>query len=543
MLRGFIGSLVLVGLVCMPVISYAKRYAVLIGISEYKEVNMLEGPVNDVRDVRDMLVRDYRFASNNVKTLINEEATKDSIMKSLKHLKNNTRAGDFIFIYFSGHGTSSYDDVLNNPPIGNSTGALVPYDFYADKNDMDKLISSLIIGRRDIKPIISELDRDRKLFVVFDSCFSGNTVRSVRKPAGISKYLPIGALKDKHVSPFTQRRNEPYPYRNTIYISASNEEYTASDLGGGTFDNRPHGVLTNAIIKGLGGKGLKAEADTNNDGIVTYEELYNYVKKDTNNHNQIPQLLRHADMAINIPVFEGRAAVNKPHPGGIVSSKGNLRVKLENKSISSPIGVKLKPLNGVELAKDNYDLLITKEEEGPYSIYLPSGDRLYNASSVDDAVRRVARYVKVRELVTLANQGQRFNVFLKVGSGDDKAVFSNGELLDFTIKSEEDVYVVLLNVDAKGFVTVLLPESNSPFAHVSEGVAREFKELGNITPPLGSEFMKVFAFRNKVDGFIGFAGKTIDPSSDDFVTLFDLIKAQKDWAEATHQIVTVTSAK
>ncbi|MBF0344947.1 MAG: caspase family protein [Nitrospirae bacterium] len=546
MLRQIIVSLVFTALLCTaPGISSAEKYAVLIGISNYKPpVPPLLGPVNDVMSIKDLLTKDYGFAIGNIKTLSDSEATKASILQSLSELTKNTQKGDFIFIYFSGHGTSQYDSKMMIP-IGNSTEAIAPFDVIATGNDKDKIISSLIVGKTDLRPIISELDKDRRVFVVFDSCFSGNSVRDIVVERGPIKHLHIPELTgtqdsaNAHVLKAGDSQ-EKYPYKNTIYISASDETTQARDLRDGylTFDGKPHGALTNAIIKGLRG-----EADTNNDGVVTYEELYQFVITDTGRFAHVPLLLSPNNTAINTPVFEKRLTVYHAQKG-IAYSKGDFRVKLgfdddsDRESRYTDIGTRLLTIKGVKLVRNEYELLISNKS-GHYRLYLPSGDKLYEASDLEDAIKRVTRYVKVRKLVTLSNQSQKFNVYINVGGTNSRSVFKNVESLDFTIKSEEDAYIVLLNVDAAGYVTVLLPKSGDSGTPVKKGIINEFKGLGKIEPPFGAEFIKVFAYKDKVDGIDRVIGKTIDPSSDDFVKLLDIITDQKGWAEATRQIVTV----
>lgn len=88
----------------------------------------------------------------------------------------------------------------------------------------------------------------------------------------IPKYTDF-ALPNIHTTQQSGGKDAAYPFHNTIYISATDETTRSYDLqygGSATFDGKPHGVLTNALIKGLQG-----EADTNNDGVVTYEELHN----------------------------------------------------------------------------------------------------------------------------------------------------------------------------------------------------------------------------------------------------------------------------
>ncbi|MBF0320466.1 MAG: caspase family protein [Nitrospirae bacterium] len=516
--------------------AFAEKHAVLIGINDYLTVQPLYGPVNDVQYFKNILVKEYGFAAKNIRTLINSEATKGNIMQCLRNLTKTTQKGDFIFIYFSGHGTSHSDAKKNYLPIGNGTGAIVPYDVVIDANNPEKVISSLIVGKYDLRPIIGELDKDRRLFVVFDSCFSGNAVREFRQTegmVGIDKFINIAGVTDAKSPQWSGSKDPPYPYRNTIFISAADETTKAKDLPGRkTTDGIAHGALTNAIIKGF------------KDNMATYEELYRYVKEDTTRHGHTPKLLNPKAMDINTPVFERRVTANRPQWPGVVLSGGDLKVKLElrdGKSRSSNLAESVVSVKGVKLVKQekDYDLLIA-DDKGPYILYLPNGDKLYVAANVEDVVKRVERYARVCELLALLSTEHRFNVFLKVGA-TDRSVLKDGETLDFTIKSEEDVSVVLLNVDADGFVTVLLPKANaeSSHNHLLKGIPRAFKELGRIKEPFGSEFIKVFAFKGKADGFDRFADKTMDPSSEDFIALFNLIKGRTDWTETKSQIVTI----
>ena len=176
----------------MPGISYAENYALLIGIGNYKQ-RTLEGPAYDVRALSKMLSSQYDFSEGNVRTLVDEEADKFSILSELRRLVKISRPGDRVFIYFSGHGTSRRDQLLSLP-LPHASGALVPADFKWDSNQsIDTQMSQLIVGRRDLRPIFAKLDQDRQVLVVFDTCFSGNTVRGIGEPkfAGVNRYMPL----------------------------------------------------------------------------------------------------------------------------------------------------------------------------------------------------------------------------------------------------------------------------------------------------------------------------------------------------------------
>ena len=163
--------------------AWAENHALLIGIGKYRQ-RTLEGPPYDVAALYRVLSTQYNFQKINIQTLVNEEATKSAILSEIQRLTHRTRPGDRVFIYFSGHGTSRRDEVLALP-LPHTTGALVPADFDADPDQpVEKQLSQLIIGKRDLRPTLELLDRDRQVLMVFDTCFSGNTVRGIgnRKP-------------------------------------------------------------------------------------------------------------------------------------------------------------------------------------------------------------------------------------------------------------------------------------------------------------------------------------------------------------------------
>ena len=59
---------------------------------------------------------------------------------------------------------------------------------------MPRTPDGFIIGKRDLRPIFAELERERRVLVIFDACFSGKTVRSLRGDAGfpgMCRWTPV----------------------------------------------------------------------------------------------------------------------------------------------------------------------------------------------------------------------------------------------------------------------------------------------------------------------------------------------------------------
>src|SRR4029079_17435005 len=111
-----------------PAASGALR-AVLVGIDDYsasrlppaagggqRSVPNLEGAVNDVRAVREMLVALYGFAPQDVVVLTDQAATRAAILGAVdEHLLQPSRAGDVVLFYYSGHGSQVANSLSDEP--------------------------------------------------------------------------------------------------------------------------------------------------------------------------------------------------------------------------------------------------------------------------------------------------------------------------------------------------------------------------------------------------------------------------------------------
>jgi uncharacterized caspase-like protein len=296
----------------VPGISHAKNHALLIGIGNYKQ-RTLEGPAYDVAALTRVLIEQYDFKRANVRTLVNREAGKFRILSEMQRLVQISRPGDRVFIYYSGHGTSRRDELLSLP-LPHASGALVPADFKWDSNQsIETQMSQLIVGKRDLRPILTRLDQDRQVLVIFDTCFSGNTVRGIGEPklSAVNRYMPLGSKsvfsEEQQIGSFAEnlKPDEPYPYQNTFYISASTENETAKDIRSDllylypTIDGNPHGVLTDSLLRVLGGQ---TPVDTNNDGRWSQIELYKAVCSGVQQRfRQTPQALpREGENAVQL---------------------------------------------------------------------------------------------------------------------------------------------------------------------------------------------------------------------------------------------------
>ena len=64
--------------------SGGRKWALLVGIDEYQSVNDLGGCANDVALMRALLTGKFDFPSDNVKTLLNSEATRAAASSEMR---------------------------------------------------------------------------------------------------------------------------------------------------------------------------------------------------------------------------------------------------------------------------------------------------------------------------------------------------------------------------------------------------------------------------------------------------------------------------
>src|SRR6266581_2015789 len=86
------------------------KKALLAGINDYPgRQNDLQGCVNDITNVCDVLVKYFGFASADVTLLQDKHATKAAILDGLKALVARSSAGDLLVFHYSGHGSQVRD--------------------------------------------------------------------------------------------------------------------------------------------------------------------------------------------------------------------------------------------------------------------------------------------------------------------------------------------------------------------------------------------------------------------------------------------------
>lgn len=150
-----------------------KKRALLIGINDYRNYpeESLRGCVNDVEIMASVLVEKFDFAASDIILLLEEEATKNSIVEELKRIHRICEPNDIIVFYFSGHGTRRRSAEPGKPD--GMEEVIMPYDSSDSNSD---------IRDSDIRSWVALLAKKTKnINLFFDSCYSGSMVRKGRR--------------------------------------------------------------------------------------------------------------------------------------------------------------------------------------------------------------------------------------------------------------------------------------------------------------------------------------------------------------------------
>ncbi|MBP0622936.1 caspase family protein [Cupriavidus consociatus] len=138
---------------------YTESRALIIGINAYKNAAPLSYACNDAAEMRDILVDEFGFPAANVTCLLDEEATRENILRAFfRFTKDDIGLDDRIFVFFAGHGqtlTGSRGEI----------GFLVPHDAVLD--DYSTFI------RWDDLTRNAELIRAKHVLFVMDACYGG----------------------------------------------------------------------------------------------------------------------------------------------------------------------------------------------------------------------------------------------------------------------------------------------------------------------------------------------------------------------------------
>ncbi len=214
-----------------------RSYAVIVGVSRYRNLDaklQLQFAERDAQSIFTALISPEggNFRVENVHLLINEKATLAALRQEIDQwLPGVAQEDDRVLIYFAGHGF-----------MYQGKGYLAPHDFDRSR------IAETGFPMDEMGSVIGSKIKAKSKILLTDACHSGAITPEETESLN-------GTLGDLNKSLFSLTASR-----------AREQSFEDPSLKGG------HGVFTYYVVEGMQG-----EADSSGDGVVTADELAEYV--------------------------------------------------------------------------------------------------------------------------------------------------------------------------------------------------------------------------------------------------------------------------
>lgn len=163
----------------LPAIAGGKL-ALVVGVSDYQKHKRPELNWQPIHGANDAALISHTLEAQGfrVARLVGKRATADGIRRGLKQLERQTKAGDMVYIHFSGHG-QPVEDLSGDEPDGWDE-AIVPYDAG------QRYVAGVYEGGRHIiddelnvsvSAIRRRAGKNGFVYVVVDACHAGGASR------------------------------------------------------------------------------------------------------------------------------------------------------------------------------------------------------------------------------------------------------------------------------------------------------------------------------------------------------------------------------
>jgi hypothetical protein len=529
----WLAALLLCPLICS--IATARNVALLVAVGQFRDPQLkaaqLLGTTADLDSVQQALIGHWGFDLTDVRTLRDQDATQERILAEISALEQRTAPGDTVLIYFSGHGTSANDE-NNRYDLPYATGAWVPYDI--DLSSPASAKHTLVIGRRDLVPRLQRLDQGgRWVVVVSDSCYSGQVVRSIGQTHSASRYLPLITrdLGVARVNPTAGVRPPPppYPYQHVLLLSGASDSETGADISSAqalqqapTVDGKYHGAFTDAFLRLLDGQLLPGtfnyaqgrEAMTTfleHYGLPQHPQLLPAIAEDPQDIGSSPFLGMRVSAAPGSALAQGSAVAPSNHvaSSGSVAAARDATVHVRLEAVSAVLRASIANLSGVAIVDRDGDLTL-RQSSGQVQLLGPAGDPILSTAAGDPTlVKRIAAQVWLNRALPVGPDSLGLRAETDPGSRGN--TFVQCESFVFEVRLQKAAYVMLLDLDPQGNLSVLYPTRASERQIVASGAPRAVpsadpKDHILVTAPFGSDQVSVLAFEQMPAFFAGLTG-------------------------------------
>ncbi len=498
------------------------QWALVIVVSDYVHFEDVEGgdlpgAEHDARAIRDVLVARWGFAPENVRLLLNGEATRATIENEITGwLGGSVQPGDNVVVYFAGHGSQVWDE--NGDEEDGLDETIAPADVSPTSPELD--ITDDVLGEW-LRALSTE-----NVVYVHDNCNAGTGTRAVtpfsraRKLARDPSTLPNAQGRRALPGAAEDQSGFDIDEGDVLELAAAQPDQAAVDAffqGVEGAESFYGGAFTTYLVQQL----WKAPATS------TYEDVFLAVRESLKSHRfqQDPHISDDVPLRATvlfagaggsdrgfIPVLRVRDGVAELGAGqvlgltagSVLDTDEGARLVVESVSRDrtttrvlrgtpssgararlvgyrqpetvlrvNVAGVDSEAAEGVRQALSGTPrVLLIQEENGYADLFLRRRGtevRIYGldgfprkgfqagATAAADIAAALNGEAATKRLVEMDNMGQRFDV--RVWIEGNCGGFGLGELVKFQASSEREGYLTVVDLGTDDKVTVLFPNA------------------------------------------------------------------------------------
>ena len=245
--------------------------AVVIGIDAYRHVRPLKGAVADAEDLRGSLVR---MGVTDVTMLLDDQASRASVLGAIRSLQQRTVAGDLVILAIAGHGVQEPERVKGSQPDGmDNVFLMAGFDPGSRTGATERIIGT------EFNHLIKQFEtRGARVLFIADACHGGGLAREVDPRAAEMSYRQVPryrlAIDDlKPISTMADAFLTRLDFAKTAFLAAVDRYTKAPEIRIPGVEGY-RGALSYAVARAIEGK-----ADIDRDGRVTLYELFSNVRQ------------------------------------------------------------------------------------------------------------------------------------------------------------------------------------------------------------------------------------------------------------------------
>jgi len=279
---------------------FQQQWGLVIGVGNYQDpaITDLNYTEADAQAFYDFLTgtQGGGFQKDHVRFLLNEQATTASVKAAFRWLISQAGEEDLVVIYFAGHGGTGEDVTVPPDEADGVDEYLITYD--AQQADL----FSTAVRDDEMADWLASFRCDN-VVVILDSCFAAGATRSLEQTG--TRAGPGNRVFNDLVGP------------GRLFLAASKEdEFSYEDAALG------HGIFTYYLLRGLGAmEGVTTpEADADQDGRVTVEELRVYLEREVTRAKPQQHPLVTGDLALTRVALDG---YGEPLVGEVTAIQGD----------------------------------------------------------------------------------------------------------------------------------------------------------------------------------------------------------------------------